>query len=379
VLKLTDQHVGGYERVVRATNDTTGLDACISIHNTQLGPAIGGCRYMEYNDFEEQRYDALRLSKHMTYKNALAGLHNGGGKTTINTRAYSGANSCDLWKSFAEALEKLDGIYYTAGDIGTTTQDLKEIRRHTQYVLGYEGDDSGWATAYGVYNSLCGAYKFFRNKPVIEFNKYLLNKRSIGIVGLGKVGERLVKFLTDNDCQRSLTIYVYDIHKEKYDKVKKDVISRNEQWQLGGISNRLQWCDSIEEINQLPVDVYAPCATGGMITENFANVCHAKIICGGANNQLENNDVAQILFDRGILYVPDYLANSGGVVQVRSSYDISHDITTSLNVAWDNPLVKDRLEDLDLRAYEILEQSQEQNKPTNIVAKEIVENKLKGL
>ena len=375
VLKLTDQNIGGYERVVRATDDVTGLDACISIHNTQLGPAIGGCRYMEYKDFDDQRYDALRLSKQMTYKNALAGLHNGGGKTTINSRA--GAKSVDLWKSFAEALEKLGGIYYTAGDIGTTTQDLLEIHNHTQYVLGYDGIDSGYATAYGVYNSLCCALNFYLGREKTHSVQYSLKNRSVGIIGLGKVGERLIKFLTDKDHQPSLTIYTYDINKEKYYKLKEAIDSEAPRWERP--PPRFQWCDSIEEINQLPIDVYAPCATGGMITEEFAKTCRAKIICGGANNQLENSDVSQILLERGILYVPDYLANSGGVIQVRSSYNMSHDITTSLDVSWDNPLVKDRLEDLGMRTYEILEQSREQNKPTNIVAKEIVENKLKDL
>ena len=375
VLKLTDQNIGGYERVVRATDDTTGLDACISVHNTQLGPAIGGCRYMEYKDFDDQRYDALRLSKQMTYKNALAGLHNGGGKTTINSRA--GAKSVDLWKSFAEALEKLDGVYYTAGDIGTTTEDLLEIHNHTQYVLGYDGIDSGYATAYGVYNSLCCALNFYLGRERTFSVKSSLKYRSVGIIGLGKVGERLLNFLTAKDQQPSLTIYTYDINKEKYYKLKEDIDSEARHWSK--TPPRFQWCDSIEEINQLPIDVYAPCATGGMITEEFAKTCRAKIICGGANNQLENSDVSQILLERGILYVPDYLANSGGVIQVRSSYNMSHDITTSLDISWDNPLVKDRLEDLGLRTYEILEQSRKQNKPTNIVAKEIVENKLKDL
>jgi len=375
VLKLIDQNIGGYDRVVRATDDITGLDACISIHNTQLGPAIGGCRYMEYKDFDEQRMDALRLSKQMTYKNALAGLHHGGGKATINSRA--GAKTVDLWKSFAEALNKLGGIYYTAGDIGTTTEDLLELHNHTQYVLGYDGIDSGYATAYGVYNSLCHAFNFYLGRRKNHSIQYSLNSRSIGVIGLGKVGERLIKFLTAVDQQPSLTIYTYDIDKEKYYKLKENFDS-----QLGNrkkLPPRLQWCDSIQELNQIPVDIYSPCATGGMITEEFAKTCRAKIICGGANNQLENDEVAQILLDRGILYVPDYLANSGGVIQVRSSYNISHDITSSLDISWDNPLVKYRLENLSLRAYEILEQSREQNKPTNIVAKEIVENKLKDL
>jgi len=372
VLKLTDQNIGGYERVVRATDDTTGLDACISVHNTQLGPAIGGCRYMEYKDFDDQRYDALRLSKQMTYKNALAGLHNGGGKTTINSRA--GAKSVDLWKSFAEALEKLGGIYYTAGDIGTTTEDLLEIHNHTQYVLGYDGIDSGYATAYGVYNAMCGAFKFYTNlKKEIRGNQDLLIKRSVGIIGLGKVGKRLTKFLVDT--QPGITIYTYDLNKDLYlelsDFIKNSKSTKHDI--------RVQWCDSIEELNQLPVDIYAPCAIGGTVTADFANTCRAKIICGGANNQLENRDISQILLERGIHYVPDYLANSGGVIQVRSSYNMSHDITTSLDISWDNPLVKDRLENLVLRTYEILEQSQAQNKPTNIVAKEIVENKLKDL
>lgn len=371
MLKLTDQNIGGYERVVRATDDTTGLDACISIHNTQLGPAIGGCRYYSYKDFDDQRLDALRLSKQMTYKNALAGLHNGGAKTTINSRA--GEKSADLWKAFAEALDKLGGIYYTAGDIGTTQEDLLELHKHTQYVLGYEGVDSGWATAYGVYQSISSAWKFKQGLTVDTSNYDIFVGRSIAIIGLGKVGSRLSHFLGTRN--RDLTIYTTDLSKDTYYKVKEYL----EKTINPSTPIRFQWCEDIEELNQLPVDIYAPCATGGMVTDDFAKVCKAKIICGGANNQLENDDVAQTLLDKGIMYVPDYLANSGGVVQVSSSYDISHDITTSLKVDWDHPLVKDKLKNIKQRVYDILSLSQAQKKPTNIVAKEIVENKLKDL
>lgn len=371
MIKLTDHAIGGYERVVRATDSTTGLDACIAIHDTQLGPAIGGCRYMEYKDFDEQRYDALRLSKQMTYKNTLAGLHYGGGKTTINARA--GKKSPEFWKSFAEVLDRLNGIYYTAGDIGTTQDDLLELHKHTQYALGYRGKDSGWATAYGVYNSITGAFNYFAG---FDNNKsrYTLLHRSVAIVGLGKVGSRLAHFLTS--LQPSLTVYAYDIDKQNYDKAKERFNKLN--FDSGMTRPRLQWCDSIEEINQLPVDIYAPCATGGMITEQFASKTRAKIICGGANNQLLG-DASQILKDRKILYVPDYLANSGGIVQVCSSYNISHDITTSLKTDWDHPLVKEKLENIGLKVYDLLSQSKIQNKPTNIVAKEIVEGKLKNL
>jgi len=370
MIKLTDHAIGGYERVVRATDSTTGLDACIAIHNTRLGPAIGGCRYMAYKDFDEQRYDALRLSKQMTYKNTLAGLKAGGGKTTINAKA--GKKSPEFWKSFAEALDRLNGIYYTAGDIGTTQDDLLELHKHTQYALGYRGKDSGWATAYGVYNSINGAFNYYAGFDN-NLAPYALLKRSVAIIGLGKVGSRLAHFLTS--LQPCITVYVYDIDKQNYDKAKK----RFNKLDFDGMGpGRLQWCDSIEEINQLPIDIYAPCATGGMITEQFASETRAKIVCGGANNQLLG-DASQILTDRKILYVPDYLANSGGIVQVCSSYNISHDITTSLKIEWDHPLVKEKLENIGLKVYDLLSQSKIQNKPTDVVAKEIVEGKLKNL
>lgn len=377
MLVLKDLPVAGYERVVRATDETTGLDACISIHNIDLGPAIGGCRYYNYLDFDAQRIDALRLSKHMTYKNAIAGLHNGGAKTTIMARAANNGKSPDLWKSFAEALNKLNGIYYTAGDIGTTQEDLIELHKHTEFVLGYSGQDSGWATAYGVYNAICGAYSTYLNdNSATPYNNSpydpILESRSVGVIGLGKVGSRLIKFLANN--QPKLTIYTTDVDKDKYLQTKELVKSDDKSNQV-----RIQWCQDIEELNQLPIDVYVPCATGGMINSEFAKICRAKIICGGANNQLENRHVAQELMDNGILYVPDYLANSGGVLYVGSSYDISHDVTTDLSLEWSHPLIKPKLEHIGKKVYDVLKLSRETNKPTIEIAKQLVEDKLKNL
>lgn len=377
MLVLKDLPVAGYERVVRATDETTGLDACISIHNIDLGPAIGGCRYYNYLDFDAQRIDALRLSKHMTYKNAIAGLHNGGAKTTIMARAARNGKSPDLWKSFAEALNKLNGIYYTAGDIGTTQEDLIELHKHTEFVLGYSGQDSGWATAYGVYNAICGAYSAYLNdNSATPYNNSpydpILESRSVGVIGLGKVGSRLIKFLANN--QPKLTIYTTDVDKDKYLQTKELVKSDDKSNQV-----RIQWCQDIEELNQLPIDVYVPCATGGMINSEFAKICRAKIICGGANNQLENRHVAQELMDNGILYVPDYLANSGGVLYVGSSYDISHDVTTDLSLEWSHQLIKPKLEHIGKKVYDVLKLSRETNKPTIEIAKQLVEDKLKNL
>jgi len=384
MLVLKDLSVAGYERVVRATDETTGLDACISIHNIDLGPAIGGCRYHNYIDFDAQRIDALRLSKHMTYKNAIAGLHNGGAKTTIMARSARNGKSPDLWKSFAEALNKLNGIYYTAGDVGTTQEDLIELRKHTEFVLGYSGQDSGWATAYGVYNAIRGAYAVYSNIPAQDNNYYDINLdlKAVGVIGLGKVGSRLINFLAR--AFPKLTIYTTDVDKDKYLQTKELVQSESKIMHDSGFVQpsskvRIQWCQDIEELNQLPIDVYIPCATGGMINSEFAKICRAKIICGGANNQLENRDVAQELMDNEILYVPDYLANSGGVLYVGSSYDISHDVTTDLSLEWSHPLIKPKLEHIGKKVYDVLKLSQETNKPTIEIAKQLVEDKLKNL
>ena len=336
MLNIREIPIGSHERVIRATDDTTGLDAVIAIHNTKLGPALGGCRYLKYNNYDEQRMDALRLSKGMTYKNALAGLHFGGGKSTINANT---AKSPDLWKSFAEVLNYTAGTYYGAGDVGTTVNDLKRIHKHTQYLLGYVGQDSGWATAYGIYCSLKGLLRILDGTKTAKFTN-----KTFSVVGLGKVGSRLVNFLS----QQPVKVYVTDIRKQAFNNLKRALKLLNPHPDF-----ELIWCKTDKDIHDIATDVYMPCALGGTVTPDFIKTFKSRAICGGANNQLHTTNDGDILHKEGILYVPDYLANAGGVIYISAGHNISHDITIAINIEWSDDMVKPKLEALEDKAFDI--------------------------
>jgi glutamate dehydrogenase/leucine dehydrogenase len=362
VLNIREIPIGSHERVIRATDDTTGLDAIVAIHNTKLGPALGGCRYLKYDSYDEQRLDALRLSKGMTYKNALAGLHFGGGKSTINANT---AKSPDLWRSFAEVLNYTAGTYYGAGDVGTVVDDLDEMHKHTQYVLGFGGQDSGWSTAYGLYNALKGLLKVLDDAPNVNWTD-----KTFSVVGLGKVGSRLINFLSEHPVK----VYATDIRKAAFKNLKTALEHLNTHPDF-----ELEWVETDTDIHDIATDVYMPCALGGTVTPDFIKTFKSKAICGGANNQLGTTDHGKILHEEGILYVPDYLANAGGVIFISASSNVTHDITTTLDIEWNDPMVKPKLMALHEKAYDILKISQEEDKPTTKVAKEMVEKKLKGL
>jgi len=362
VLNIREIPIGSHERVIRATDDTTGLDAIVAIHNTKLGPALGGCRYLKYDSYDEQRLDALRLSKGMTYKNALAGLHFGGGNSTINANT---AKSPDLWRSFAEVLNYTAGTYYGAGDVGTVVSDLDQIHKHTQYVVGFGGQDSGWSTAYGLYCATKGLLRVLDDTPKVNWTN-----KTFSVVGLGKVGSRLINFLSKHPVK----VYCTDIKRKTYKNLQQalDNLQPHPQFEL-------VWCKDDNEIHDIATDVYMPCALGGTVTPEFIKTFKSKSICGGANNQLRTTDDGDILHKEGILYVPDYLANAGGVIFISAASNITHDITATLDVEWSNPMVKPKLMALHEKAYDILKTSQEEDKPTTKVAKEMVEKKLKGL
>jgi len=362
VLNIREIPIGSHERVIRATDPTTGLDAIVAIHSTKLGPALGGCRYYAYDNYEDQRLDALRLSKGMTYKNALAGLHYGGGKATINANA---PKTSKLWKSFAEVLNHIGGTYYGAGDVGTTVSDLLRIHKHSQYLLGYVGQDSGWATAYGIYCSLKGLLRILDGTKTAKFTN-----KTFSVVGLGKVGSRLVNFLS----QQPVKVYVTDIRKQAFNNLKRALKLLNPHPDF-----ELIWCKSDKDIHDIATDVYMPCALGGTFTQDFIKDFKSKSICGGANNQLHTTADGDTLHDNGILYVPDYLANAGGVIYISAGHNISHDITIAIDIEWSDDMVKPKLEALEDKAFDILTISKKEDKPTVQVAKELVETKLKDL
>ena len=332
-MRITELEISGYERIIQGVDHNPkmlGYDFCgfLVIHNTNLGPAIGGCRYYDYNNGMEQLEDAFRLAKGMTYKNALAGLNMGGGKATV--QAYP---KTDLfWKNFAEMVNYLDGMYITGCDMGVTTVDLKKISEYTDYVA-YGKYDSGIATAYGIIHSFFGLTEFLKN---IGF----YNDRTVAIQGLGKVGLRILHFL----C----SLHRKDLIAERYHGLlpKNFIVSDKDRDLAHEIVKRYEKNVAIvavppEDIYSVKCDVFMPCAMGGIINTANISIMQCNGIVGGANNQLKDNIVLRELKDKNIWYVPDYLANAGGVI-------ILEQITRNkyIDLEYSDPKVKLKLEKL---------------------------------
>ena len=343
MLVLNEVKADGYERVVQGLDETTGLEAIVAIHNTNLGPALGGCRAMRYDTPGAQLKDVLRLSKGMTYKSALAGLDLGGGKSTINLR--DGELTDDMLKSFAEMLNDINSsghVYSTAGDIGTFNSHLAVLAKHTRFVNGDQGSDSGIATAYGVFSAATGALRFHDDQ---------WDKQSVSISGLGKVGDRLAGFVNK---QEPVAMFLSDIHPST---VNATVVRRGGEAGL------------VEDAHK-GVTMYMPCAIGGIVNERTINeMANGTIICGAANNQLDTDDAAAFLRQKGISYVPDYLANAGGVIIVtRRGRDL-------VDLEYDSPEVIPKLDKLADVTFEVLDRADRENKSTVDIANKMAEER----
>ncbi|MBW8824241.1 MAG: Glu/Leu/Phe/Val dehydrogenase [Xanthomonadales bacterium] len=289
----------GHEQIVFCHNKDAGLKAIIAIHNTVLGPALGGTRMWPYKSEDEALNDVLRLSRGMTYKNAVAGLNLGGGKAVIIGDPAKDKSEA-LFRAFGQFVESLGGRYITAEDVGIDVNDMEFVFRETEYVTGVHqvhggsGDPSPF-TAYGTLQGLMATlHKKFGDEEV--------GKHSYAVQGLGHVGMEFVKLLKE----RGAKIFVTDINKQLVDKA---------------VSEYGAEAVGLDEIYDVNADVYSPCALGGTVNEKTLPRLKAKIICGAANNQLATNEIGDELQRRGILYAPDYAVNAGGVMNVSLEID----------------------------------------------------------
>ncbi len=289
----------GHEQVVFCHNKDAGLKAIIAIHNTVLGPALGGLRMWPYKTEQDALNDVLRLSRGMTYKNAVAGLNIGGGKAVI-IGDPSKDKSEALFRAFGKFVDSLGGRYITAEDVGIDVNDMEYVYRETEYVTGVHqvhggsGDPSPF-TAYGTLQGLMATL----NK---KYGDEEVGRHSYAVQGLGHVGMEFVKLLKE----RGAKIFVTDINKTL-------VAQAVEEYGVEAVSP--------DEIYDVPADVYSPCALGGTINESTLPRLKAKIICGAANNQLVNNAIGDEVQKRGIVYAPDYAVNAGGVMNVSLEID----------------------------------------------------------
>ncbi|MEX1036639.1 MAG: Glu/Leu/Phe/Val dehydrogenase dimerization domain-containing protein [Sneathiella sp.] len=270
----------------------SGLKAIIAVHDTTLGPALGGTRMWDYANEEEAIADVLRLSRGMTYKSSLAGVNLGGGKSVIigNSRTDK---TTELFEAFGYAVDQLGGSYIAAEDVGTTVKDLEVARRATRHIAGISegkcGDPSP-ATAYGVFYGLRAAVDF-------KIGRGPMNGITVAVQGLGNVGYRLCELLKDAGAE----LIVADPYEAAVEKAVRN---------LGATAV------SVDEIYDQKADVFAPCALGAILNDETINRLRVKIVAGSANNQLAEDRHAQVLMDKGILYVPDYAINAGGIIVI---------------------------------------------------------------
>jgi len=292
VFELGSEH----EQVVFANDPATGLRAIIAIHSTALGPALGGTRFYPYASTADAVRDVLNLSRGMSYKAALAGLDLGGGKAVIIGDPAT-LKSEPLLRAYGRFVQSLNGRYYTACDVGTFSEDMDDIARECSYVTGRTvahggAGDSSVLTAYGVFQGMRAAAE-------VAWGADSLAGRTVGVAGVGKVGRHLVRHLIEDGA----SVVVTDVHQPSIDRI------RDEFPQVVAVS-------STEELVASQLDVYAPCALGGALTDEVVDVLSARIVCGAANNQLAHPGIEKALEERGILYAPDYCVNSGGLIQV---------------------------------------------------------------
>ena len=291
--EMIEKH-GGHEEVVFCHDPTVGLKAIIAVHNTSLGPALGGTRMWNYKNEEEALIDVLRLSKGMTYKAAAAGLNLGGGKAVIIGDSKT-QKSEGLFRAFGQFVNSLNGKYITAEDVGTSVEDMEYIFMETPFVTGIPKDFGGSGdpspyTAHGVLMGIKAAAKW-------QLGTDDLKGMRIAVQGLGNVGSHLVKYLSDEGAK----IIVADIDPAK---VKKQVDQFGAQ---AADTNQILFSDC---------DILAPCALGAIVNDSSITKIKAKVIAGGANNQLAEARHGKQLQDLGILYAPDYVINSGGLMNV---------------------------------------------------------------
>lgn len=284
----------GHEQVVFFQCETSGLRAIVAIHNTILGPALGGLRMWPYATEDEALRDVLRLSRGMTYKAGVAGLNLGGGKAVIIGDPETDKSEA-LFRSFGRFIGTLGHRYITAEDVGTTVEDMEYIYQETDRVVGVHpvhggSDDPSPFTAYGT---LCGIRACLNKR----YGETSMKNRSFSVQGVGSVGFHLVKMLRDEGAK----VFVCDINE---DRVKRCVD------ELGAEAV------GMDDIYDVEANVFAPCALGGVINEHTVPRLKVDIVAGSANNQLESGEWGSALEERGIVYGPDYAVNAGGLMNV---------------------------------------------------------------
>ena len=342
-----------HQQVAFFNDGASGLKAIIAVHNTNLGPALGGCRMWPYGSEDEALTDVLRLSRGMTYKSALANLSLGGGKAVI-IGDPARDKSDELLHAMGDFIQGLGGRYITAEDSGTSVADLLKIGEKTDFVSGIDkvsahGGDPSPSTAYGVFVSL-------REAVYHKLGRTDLNDVKVAVQGPGNVGYRLAEHLSDAGAE----LYVTDIIQANVDRAVREL---NATAVKG------------DQIFSLDVDVFAPCALGAAINNQTIPQLRAAIVAGAANNQLATAEHGYQLHQRGILYAPDYVVNAGGIVDVFYQRKMLEEGYGLDNYAAD---LDAKVEGIGATLREIFVRSDRENVPTFVIADQVAEERFAG-
>lgn len=333
-----------HEQLLFCNDNETGLKAIVAVHNTILGPALGGTRMWQYNTELEALNDVLRLSRGMTYKNAISGLNLGGGKAVIIGDSRTQKNEA-LFRRFGKFVQSLGGKYITAEDVGISPQDMTWVNMETDHVVGLPGKsgDPSPVTAYGVYMGMKAAAK-------AQFGSDSLSGKKVAVQGVGHVGEYLVA----NLAKENAIIYITDIHEPTLKRISEKYGAK---------------VVGLDEIYDLDVDIYAPCALGATVNDDTLNRLKCSIIAGAANNQLQNENIhGEIVKSKGMIYVPDYMLNAGGVINCFAE-------VKGLTSEW----AMSKAEEIYNTSLNIINRSISEKVPTYKIANAMAEERIKSI
>ncbi len=344
MLTIQELKIEGFKKVIEASDPEAKLHCIIAIHNTTLGPALGGARIKTYESRDEALADVLRLAKAMTYKSAIAGTGFGGGKSVVI--AGPGERNNELLLAFGKAVDSLEGAYIVAEDVGSSTQDMEIIHRSTPYVAARDTDkssgDPSRFTAWGVYKGMKATAKML-------WGSSSLNGKIIAIQGLGNVGGKLAEILFWAGAKLILS----ELNQQKLHDCAKLYGARTV---------------NTDQFSVINCDILAPCALGGGITPEIIPKLNCKAIVGGANNQLSHPICGKLLLERGILYAPDYIVNAGGLMNV--GVELSAE-------GYDPNVAREKVNTIYDIVIDILDQSLQKKIPTNDLADQLAEYNLK--
>ena len=344
---IAQMALNNHEQVLFCNDNDTGLRAIIAIHNTVLGPSLGGTRMWAYTSEVEALKDVLRLSRGMTYKSSLAGLNLGGGKAVIIGDSKTQKNEA-LMRRFGKFVNSLAGKYITAEDVGVSTKDMEYIKMETNFVTGLPesmggcGDPSP-VTAYGVYLGMkASAHEKWGNDS--------LSGKKVVVQGIGHVGENLVKYITKEGAK----VFINDINEERLKVVAKETGAE---------------IISADTLYDQAMDIYAPCALGATVNSETLSRLKCSIICGAANNQLADENIhGKMVMDKGILYAPDFVVNAGGIITVYAEYE-----------GYKKERALSHAEKIYQTTSAIFKLSKQQNIPTYMAANRVAEKRIEDI